>query len=309
MLILLVPFQAQAVQSVERFFKSAIVDRSTSISSASLVSAYHLHPMAKDIIKRWSNEASESLTPKSNAHSSAASSYLGFGGSSSSSQQQAVQSVQSTSYITQYHALGLLYLIRQGDRMAVTKMIQQLSGGKGGSVASVLRNPMALCMLVRYAGKVMDEDPKYVAYPLIASASEGAPIAHVLVSCSLVSLISLVSQRPAPDVRALRKLPQAQVRHGQHRGRSRHVLHEGCHQPAARTTRPRCVFSRPFFLILPQSALAHFFSCCHFVCAQSFNSSCPRTDRSSSSPPSERSTSSPRRTQPPSPSVTPSSRR
>jgi hypothetical protein len=33
-----------------------------------------------------------------------------------------------SSAIVQYHALGLLYLIRQGDRMAVTKMIQQLSG-------------------------------------------------------------------------------------------------------------------------------------------------------------------------------------
>jgi len=39
-------------------------------------------------------------------------------------------------------------------------MIQQLSGGKGGSAASVLRNPMAVCMLIRYAGKVMEEDPK-----------------------------------------------------------------------------------------------------------------------------------------------------
>lgn len=62
----------------------------------------------------------------------------------------------------QYHALGLLYLIRQQDRMAVTKMIQQFGGtGKAGS-AGVLRNPMALCMLIRYATKVMEEDPKCV---------------------------------------------------------------------------------------------------------------------------------------------------
>ncbi len=62
----------------------------------------------------------------------------------------------------QYHALGLLYLIREKDRMAVTKMIQQFGGsGKGGS-AGVLRNPMAICMLIRYASKVMEEDPKWV---------------------------------------------------------------------------------------------------------------------------------------------------
>lgn len=64
-------------------------------------------------------------------------------------------------YITQYHALGLLYLIRQQDRMAVTKMIQQLGGGKSGAGTS-LKNPMALCMLIRYASKVMEDDPKYV---------------------------------------------------------------------------------------------------------------------------------------------------
>lgn len=48
--------------------------------------------------------------------------------------------------------------------MAVTKMVQQLSGGKGGNAASVLRSPMAVCMLIRMAAKVLDEDPKFVPY-------------------------------------------------------------------------------------------------------------------------------------------------
>jgi coatomer protein complex subunit gamma len=52
-------------------------------------------------------------------------------------------------------------LIRQQDRMAVTKMIQQLGGGKSGA-GTTLKNSMALCMLIRYAAKVMEEDPKYV---------------------------------------------------------------------------------------------------------------------------------------------------
>ena len=47
--------------------------------------------------------------------------------------------------------------------MAVTKMIQQLGGGKSGA-GSTLKNPMALCMLIRYASKVMDEDPKCVSF-------------------------------------------------------------------------------------------------------------------------------------------------
>lgn len=149
-------------QGVERFFKAAIVDRTPAISSAALVSAYHLFPLAKDVVKRWVNEAQEAVNAKASSAffgASTAGSYLGFGGSSSANTGQ--QTLASTSYITQYHALGLLYLIRQQDRMAVTKMIQQLGGGKGGA-GTTLKNPMALCMLIRYAAKVMEEDPKCV---------------------------------------------------------------------------------------------------------------------------------------------------
>jgi coatomer protein complex subunit gamma len=149
-------------QGVERFFKAAIVDRNPAISSAALVSAYHLFPNAKDVVKRWVNEAQEALNAKSSSSffgsSSSNTGYLGFGGGS---QPSGAQALPSTSYITQYHALGLLYLIRQQDRMAIIKMIQQLGGGKSGA-GTTLRNPMALCMLIRYAAKVMEEDPKYV---------------------------------------------------------------------------------------------------------------------------------------------------
>ncbi|KAI0081189.1 coatomer subunit gamma [Panus rudis PR-1116 ss-1] len=148
-------------QGVERFFKAAIVDKNTSISSAALVSAYHLFPNAKDVVKRWVNEAQEAVSGKSSSSffggsNSGGGGYLGWGSSSNTA--SGYQPIPSTSYITQYHALGLLYLIRQQDRMAVTKMIQQLGGGKTGS-GTVLKNPMALCMLIRYAAKVMEEDP------------------------------------------------------------------------------------------------------------------------------------------------------
>lgn len=149
-------------QGVERFFKAAIVDRNPSISTAALVSAYHLYPNAKDVVKRWVNEAQEAVNAKqsSSFFGSSGGGYLGFGGSS---QQNGSQTIQSTSYIMQYQGLGLLYQIRQQDRMAVTKMIQQLGGGKNGG-GTTLKNPMALCMLIRYAAKVMEEDPKYVHF-------------------------------------------------------------------------------------------------------------------------------------------------
>jgi coatomer subunit gamma len=161
------------VQGVERFFKAAIVDKNSAISSAALVSSYHLYPISKDVIKRWVNEAQEAVHSKPSStpfytggggsalNISSAGGLLGFG--SSAPAPPANPTVPSTSYITQYHALGLLYVIRQQDRMAVTKMIQQLAGGKSGAGSS-LKNPMALCMLIRYAAKVMDEDPKSVSH-------------------------------------------------------------------------------------------------------------------------------------------------
>lgn len=134
------------IVGVERFFKSAIVDRTSSISSAALVSAYHLHPVAKDVIKRWANEAQEAIHTKAPAINYALQSQGGF------------VPVQSTSSITQYHALGLLYIIRRNDRMAITKMIQQLQ--PKGQPTGVLRSSYANCMLIRYAAKVVEEDPK-----------------------------------------------------------------------------------------------------------------------------------------------------
>jgi coatomer protein complex subunit gamma len=112
------------------------------------------------VIRRWANETQEAANGKAESSGGlygAASNYFGSG---SSSQQAGYQAIPSTSYIMQYHALGLLYLIREKDRMAVTKMVQQFGGsGKGGS-SGILKNPMAIVMLIRYASKVMEEDPK-----------------------------------------------------------------------------------------------------------------------------------------------------
>ncbi|KAL7423011.1 coatomer subunit gamma [Cryptotrichosporon argae] len=144
----------QSVPSVERFFKSALVDRSPPVSSASLVSSYHLFPLASGVIKRWSNEAQEAVNAKAVSSSSytasSAAAYISGGGGGG------YQTAASSSYIMQYHALGLLYLMREKDRMAITKLVQQFGAGKG---TSVIRNPFAICMLIRFARKIMEEDP------------------------------------------------------------------------------------------------------------------------------------------------------
>lgn len=152
------------IHSFERFFKTAIVDRNPSISSAALVSSYHLFHGSKEVIRRWANEVQEAINSKNSGSSffsgssSVTSSYFGFG-SGSQPTTPGHQTIQSTSYIAQYHGIGLMHSIRQQDRMALIKMIQQLGGGKSGSGTS-LKNPMSLCMLIRYAAKVMEEDPK-----------------------------------------------------------------------------------------------------------------------------------------------------
>jgi len=172
------------IVGVERFFKAAIVDRNTSISSAALVSSYHLHPIARDVIKRWANEAAEAVQNKGGAYGTA------YG--------QGYQAVQSSSSIVQYHALGLLYLIRQGDRMAVTKMIHQLSGAKGAG--GTLRSPFAICMLIRFAAKVMEEDPKCVAFSLAFLLPQGTADSHLVPAASSAPCTS--SSRATSSTRA-----------------------------------------------------------------------------------------------------------
>ncbi|TIB11450.1 hypothetical protein E3P89_02575 [Wallemia ichthyophaga] len=111
------------IQSFERFYKNAIVDRSPAISSSALVSSYHIHPQASDTINRWSNEVFDALST-------------------------------NPSSTAQYHALGLLYNIRHKDRVAISKLIQSLTQSP-----SSLRNPLALSMLVRYSSRLINSDP------------------------------------------------------------------------------------------------------------------------------------------------------
>jgi coatomer protein complex subunit gamma len=152
------------IQGIERILKASIVDKNPSVSSAALVSSYHLFDVAKDIVRRWSNEVQEAVHAKSTGSglSSAASYMSSFGGQANNA-----PVVISNSNITQYHALGLLYAIRQHDRMAVAKLVQTFSGSRGGGGflgggggGSALKNPAAVCLLIRYACKVMEEDPR-----------------------------------------------------------------------------------------------------------------------------------------------------
>lgn len=122
--------------------KTAIVDKNPSVSSAALVSSYHLLPIAKDVVRRWQSETQEAAA----ASKSSGGFSLGFSSSSG-------QMPMNNSTMTQYHAIGLLYQMRMHDRMALVKMVQQF--GAAGAVKS----PAALVMLVRLAAQLAEEDP------------------------------------------------------------------------------------------------------------------------------------------------------
>ncbi|PHH66378.1 hypothetical protein CDD81_7433 [Ophiocordyceps australis] len=132
---------ATTVQSIERVMKTAIVDKNPSVSSAALVSSYHLLPIAKDVVRRWQSETQEA------AASTKSSGGFSLGFSSSSGQMPL-----NNSTMTQYHAVGLLYQMRMHDRMALVKMVQQF--GAAGAVKS----PAATVMLVRLAAHLAEED-------------------------------------------------------------------------------------------------------------------------------------------------------
>lgn len=132
---------ASTVQAIERNIKTAIVDKTPSVSSAALVSSYHLLPIARDIVRRWQSETQEAAS--SNKSSGG---FMGFGGSSQ-------HLPANTNYMTQYHAIGLLYQMRSHDRMALVKMVQQYSA------AGVVKSPAARVMLVRLAAKLAEDDP------------------------------------------------------------------------------------------------------------------------------------------------------
>lgn len=113
--------------SVERYLKQSIVDKEPYVASAALVSGSHLMSTSADIVKRWVSEVQEAL--------------------------------QSRSVMVQYHALGLLYQIKQHDRLAIAKLVINMT-------KTSIRSPYAHCLLIRFTTQVMEEDPNaaYVVF-------------------------------------------------------------------------------------------------------------------------------------------------
>eukprot|EP00614_Pseudopedinella_elastica_P025042 CAMPEP_0172623630 /NCGR_PEP_ID=MMETSP1068-20121228/130491_1 /TAXON_ID=35684 /ORGANISM="Pseudopedinella elastica, Strain CCMP716" /LENGTH=948 /DNA_ID=CAMNT_0013432273 /DNA_START=44 /DNA_END=2890 /DNA_ORIENTATION=- len=111
----------QMLGAIERYIKQAIVDKNTLVASAALVSGTHLMRVGPEVVRRWTNEVQEA--------------------------------VQSSSDMVQYHALSLLYEIKKNDKLAVTKIVTQLT-------RTSMSSPLGVCLLIRYIGKILDDDPE-----------------------------------------------------------------------------------------------------------------------------------------------------
>jgi len=109
--------------AIERYVKQAIVDASSQVSSAALISAMQLFEKSNDcssIVRRWISETQEATS--------------------------------NPNEMVQFHAVQLLYLIKSHDRLGVSKLVTQFSQRNS------MRSPLAIVMLIRYTSKLLHDE-------------------------------------------------------------------------------------------------------------------------------------------------------
>ncbi|QLQ80855.1 hypothetical protein HG537_0E02100 [Torulaspora globosa] len=122
--------------SAERLLKSALVNKHPSISSAALCTSYNLLPIAEATVKRFAIETQEAVADlKSFPHRNLVGDYY-----------------PNSTFITQYHALGLLYQLKKNDKMALLKLIRQFSSN------NALKNQLAKIELVKLVNELVTRD-------------------------------------------------------------------------------------------------------------------------------------------------------
>lgn len=120
---------ASMAAQIDRFLKTALVDKNAFVASSALMCGLSLMKTCPDVVRRWVQEVQESIN--------------------------------SSHPMVQYHALALMYEIKKSDRLALHKVVTQIA-------RSGLKNPMAECLLVRIAttALVSETDPS-IERPLI----------------------------------------------------------------------------------------------------------------------------------------------
>ena len=112
------------VQSLEKYLKQAIIDKSNHVVSAALVSLVNLYKKGGhglDVVKKMVNELQDKL-------------------------------INSQDGYVQYQALLILYELRKNDQMSILKMLYSLSQGK-------VHSAIAKCQLIRYIKITLIQNP------------------------------------------------------------------------------------------------------------------------------------------------------
>lgn len=109
------------LQQIERYMKQAIVDKAPVVASAALASGIQLLQRSPDAVKRWSSEVQEAA--------------------------------QNGNSMVNFHALALLHQMRRNDRLAINKLVTQMT-------SSGYRSKPALtqCLLIRYVSQIAREN-------------------------------------------------------------------------------------------------------------------------------------------------------
>ncbi len=110
----------QMLLQIERYLKQAIVDKSPVVAAAVLAGSVQLAAENPEVVKRWNSEIQEALS--------------------------------SRHPMVQFHAVALQHALRSKDRLAISKLVTQLTRGN-------VRSPYAQLLLVRYVAQVIVDTP------------------------------------------------------------------------------------------------------------------------------------------------------
>lgn len=109
--------------TAERLLKSSIISSNNEISSAALVSSYHLLKISDQTCKRLINETMETVDSKKN--SSRLPSNIPPVDLNSELQEKFNYLKVPNTHMSQYHSLGLAYSLKKNDDMGLLKLIKQ----------------------------------------------------------------------------------------------------------------------------------------------------------------------------------------
>lgn len=156
------------LSQIERYLKTSIVDKDPYVSSSALVSTYHLFKKSPDIVRRWMNEIQEASHSRS---------------------------------FVQYHALGVLYAIRQHDPMAVTKLIHSF-------IKAPSKMSLTHCFLIRIASRILAQQPperrdKVLLEYIYSCLRNGGDMVIFEAARQLTSLSGMTATELEPVVSAL----------------------------------------------------------------------------------------------------------